>query len=209
MGDMRRPMLLILAALLACAAPLDPVAAEPVATCPGEQVIPDYERSDWGRWRDEDGDCQDTRAEVLIRDSRVPVAFADGEECRVVAGEWLDPYTGQTFVEAARIDIDHFLPLEEVHESGGWTWDAERRRAFANDQSNLVASGRSSNRSKGSRGPEEWLPPLESARCGYVRRWREAKTRWGLAQDEAEAAVLAYMLTTCGQGLVPALPQGG
>jgi hypothetical protein len=55
-----------------------------------EQVIPAFNRVDWKHWIDEDGDCQNTRDEVLIRDSRVPVTFVprnDGKMCRVAAGE--------------------------------------------------------------------------------------------------------------------------
>jgi hypothetical protein len=30
------------------------------------------------------------------------------------------------------------VPLENVHESGGWRWDGASRRAYANDQAVLV-----------------------------------------------------------------------
>jgi len=60
-----------------------------------------YVRKDWPHWEDLDADCQNTRAEILIRDSRVLVQFKGEVECRVVAGEWFDPYTGQVFTSAS------------------------------------------------------------------------------------------------------------
>jgi hypothetical protein len=195
--------------LLACATALDPVSAEePAPICPEEQVIPPYNRDEWGRWRDDDKDCQDTRAEVLIRDSRIPVAFADGGACRVVAGEWFDPYTGSIVTDATLIDIDHRVPLEETHVSGGWAWDREKKREYSNDMTNLIASGRSANRSKGSRGPKAWLPSFDGTRCGYLDQWIATKTKWSLTEDEGEAAVIGYMQVMCRGGQVPPLPQG-
>ena len=58
-------------------------------------------RDDWGGWIDEDGDCQNTRAEILIRDSQAKVNF-DG--CRVVDGLWKLPYWGGTATQASQLD---------------------------------------------------------------------------------------------------------
>ena len=124
----------------------------------------DYDRDDWRHWIDADRDCQDARAEVLIEESRSPVSFApndDGDECRVTAGEWLGPWSGEVFTDASDVDIDHHVPLGHAHASGGWRWNADRKRAYANDLANppsLQVTGASVNRSKGKKPPDAWRP---------------------------------------------------
>jgi hypothetical protein len=66
-----------------------------------------YNRDDWDHWIDADGDCQDTRAEVLIRDSQRPVSFDSGGQCKVASGLWERPYTGGSATDASQLDIDH------------------------------------------------------------------------------------------------------
>lgn len=39
-----------------------------------------------------------------------------------LGGEWLDPYTGQTFYKASDIDIDNIVPLTNAFGMGGKHW---------------------------------------------------------------------------------------
>jgi hypothetical protein len=76
-----------------------------------------YERSAFGHgWDDEDGDCQDSRAEALITTSSTNVHFGTERGCRVVSGRWVSPFTGQVIENSSEIDIDHVVPLK-------WAWE--------------------------------------------------------------------------------------
>ena len=164
-----------------------------------EQEAATYNRDAWRHWVDADGDCQDTRDEVLAAESIVTVTWSTSG-CDVIAGQWLDPYTGTTFTTPAGLDIDHVVPLAEAHRAGGWTWDGARREQFANDLTDpatLVAVSASANRSKGDRSPDEWRPPLATSWCTYAKDWIAVKFRWELSVTPAERDALAGMLTTC------------
>ena len=120
--------------------------------------MPGYDRGDWRHWVDEDGDCQDARQEVLIEESQATVTYVDSRQCRVVMGLWTGLYTGEEFTDPKDLDIDHMVPLANAHRSGGWAWNADQRRGYANDltyEGHLIAVKASANRSKGSKGPEE------------------------------------------------------
>lgn len=161
-------------------------------------------------WVDADGDCQDTRQEVLIAESLEPVAFKSDRQCRVVSGRWDDPYTGETFTDPSDLDIDHVVALHDAHVSGGYAWDSEKKEIFANDlddPTHLRAVSLSANRSKGSRGPDEWLPGNGDFRCQYIREWKTLKERWSLLLTDNEASMVEYQLQICDAGCVPPLPQ--
>lgn len=160
-----------------------------VATPPAES----YHRQDWPHWIDADHDCQDTRAEILIRDTRGPLKFKRNKACNVSWGLWLCPYTGKEIRKASELDIDHLVPLAHAQKSGGATWSREKKRQFANDPLNLLAVEAGVNRAKGDQAPDRWRPPRQGFWPEYARRWREVKKKYGLTISAAEEAALLEM----------------
>ena len=120
-----------------------------------------YDRHDWKHWTDSDGDCQDARDEGLIAESRTAVAYRTDGQCRVVAGEWLTPYSATIVTDARKLDVDHMVPLGNAHGSIAKRWTAaqlERDTNFLKDPQHLIAVTDNTNQSKGARGFEEWKP---------------------------------------------------
>ncbi len=179
------------------AAPRDPTA--PVA----------FDRGAWPHWVDADGDCQDTRTEVLVAESEIPVEFTDRRRCVVAKGRWRCPYTDRTVTDPRQLDVDHLVPLAHAHAAGASTWARERRDAFANDLSDpdhLVAVMAAANRSKGARTVVQWLPSEPGFRCEYIAAWRRIKRRWALAELDDERAAIDDALRLCAAKDVPELP---
>jgi hypothetical protein len=134
-----------------------------------------YDRSKFGHgWDDSDGDCQDSRAEVLIAQSCTEVRFAEDERCRVLTGRWISPFTGQVIQNASDIDIDY----------GANTWSREKREKFANDPRNLWSVELSLNRQKGTLGPEDWIPPTRQ--CQYVTSFLRIVKIYGLKPPQGQ-----------------------
>ena len=172
-------------ALRACSVTL----ALAVAVCaPALALETGYDRSDWPHWLDLDGDCQDERAEALIRAAEWYELTPDG--CRVVRLTYVDSYTCDRWerVSARGRDIDHRVTLYDAHHSGGDSWTREERAAFANDSANLVVTSARINRSKGSRSPAAWLPECDP--CGYGLAVIETKDRYGLSLSAKEAGAI-------------------
>lgn len=159
-----------------------------------------YDRKNWKHWIDEDGDCQNTRQEVLIRDSIKPVKYVgtvDAEGCKVFTGYWYDPYTGKTFTNPKQLDVDHVVPLKEAFESGGYKWSKEKKREYANylkDEFHIIPVYLGENRSKGAKDPAEWLPENLKFKKQYAKMWVRIKLHWNLSSDNEELAMLRRIL---------------
>ena len=159
-----------------------------------------YDRALFSDWTDPDGDCQDTRAEILIASSALPVTFTSSTSCTVATGSWTDPWSGAVVTSARSLDIDHTVPLANAWRSGAWSWTPEARAAYAVDAADpghLLAIPLGENRSKGDDGPESWRPPDRGSWCRYVQIWTGVKAKWSLTATPEEWAAIEEMAATC------------
>lgn len=158
---------------------------------------PAYDRDSWEEGLDVDGDCVRTRHEVLTDESLVPATL---EDCKVVAGSWVDPLTGRTVDDPTDLEVDHLVALADAHRSGGWRWDADRRAAFANaldDPDHLNAVVPAENQRKADDGPESYRPADRSAWCWYATSYARVKATWDLTVTQEQMAGLREMVPAC------------
>lgn len=159
--------------------------------------VTEYDRDTWPHWVDEDKDCQDARAEALIRDSLVEVKFKRNKGCNVSWGQWRVPYTNEIVLKASSTDADHIVPLGHAHFHGAMNWSREQKRAFANDLENILIVSASANRSKGDRSPNEWMPPYQPYHCTYLKKWVYIKLKYSLTYGSAEQSFLRSKSKEC------------
>jgi putative cell wall-binding protein len=150
-----------------------------------------------GDWLDVDGDCLNTRHEVLVAESGVaPTLSSSG--CTVTAGSWMTFYDNGTYTSPTEVQIDHMVPVSEAWDSGAQAWTQAQRVAFYNDLGyafSLNVMVGALNQAKSDRGPEAWLPPANV--CQYIEAWTAVKIRWALTVDPTEQAALIQRADAC------------
>lgn len=156
---------------------------------PFSDELPPFNRSEWPHWRDLDGDGDDTRQEILERDSLTPVT-RENEKIRF--GLWACPYTGRILNESKRLDIDHVIALGEAHRMGGYKWTKDQKKAFANDPDNLLSVFLSSNRAKSDLDSFEGMPPNIAMWARYLIVREQVVKKYDLVQSPAELKAIKF-----------------
>ena len=107
--------------------------------------------------------------------------------CSVSNGKWYGNYTGQYYYNASELDIDHLIPLKNAHQSGGYIGHHLKKKnsQIRLDPDNLITVNLSANRSKGSKGPDEWKPSNTEYWCEYAYDWIRIKNYWNLTATQA------------------------
>ncbi|OLF16223.1 hypothetical protein [Actinophytocola xanthii] len=170
-----------------------------------------YKREHWGEGWSEDRNGCSTRELVLLEQAR---AAEPGRNCAPDCPSadqscWVSPYDGRPTGDARDLEIDHRVSLKEasrsrVVQAGGKPglgaarlWSPERKHAFYEDRSNLVAVTSQVNQSKSDDDAGDWRPAQRAAWCDFATRYAQTKVKYGLTVDRAEHAGLAQMLGTC------------
>ena len=161
-----------------------------------------YSREQFPHWKDPDKNGCDSRNDILKRDL-TKVVFKEGtNNCKVISGTLLDPYSNKLIVfdlnkSASTIDIDHVVALSNAWQTGAFQLTLDQRTNFANDPLNLLAVDFKLNRQKGDGDAATWLPPYKSYRCTYVARQVSVKAKYKLWVTTPEKTAITNLLKSC------------
>lgn len=123
--------------------------------------------------------------------------------CDVVAGTFVEPYTGETRTYSSKsefsknIQIDHIVALSDAWQKGAQNLSPETRYELATDPLNLVAADASANQQKSDGDAATWLPKNKAFRCQYVARQVSVKKKYSLWVTQAEHDAIKTILDTC------------
>lgn len=166
------------------------------ASAPNTTSHKRYNREYFEHWSDDDKDGINTRHELLIERSTSVLTYSKSGST-VVSGKWYDPYTGITFFKSRELDADHVISLAYSWDRGSKDWNADKRKAFANDPANIILTQASVNRSKSSKGFTEWQPPLHSYRCQFNIRVHRLMMKYDLKYLGNEERIMNRILKAC------------
>jgi len=161
-----------------------------------------YSREQFPHWKDPDKNGCDTRNDILKRDLTKVVFKDETNNCKVIVGTLLDPYSNKLISfdlnkSASTIDIDHVVALSNAWQTGALQLTPTQRTNFANDPLNLLAVDAKLNRQKGDGDAATWLPPYKSYRCSYVARQVSVKSKYKLWVTAPEKSAISNLLTSC------------
>ena len=166
-----------------------------------------YTRSQFPHWSDPDRNGCDARNDILKRDL-TDITYKEGtRDCKVIAGQLLDPFSGKVIIFSPTkvvIDIDHVVALSNAWQTGAAYFDKSVRMQIANDPLNLLAVDSKLNRQKGDGDAATWLPPNKSFRCEYVARQVAVKAKYKLWVTEPEKVAITKILSNCVDQKLPA-----
>jgi Protein of unknown function (DUF1524) len=189
------------------AAPIDALAALNNLEVKGRAAKTGYTRSQFPHWSDPDRNGCDARNDTLKRDLTNITYKAGTRDCKVIAGQLLDPFSGKVITFSTTkvvIDIDHVVALSNAWQTGAAYFDKNKRSQIANDPLNLLAVDSKLNRQKGDGDAATWLPPSKAFRCEYVARQVAVKAKYGLWVTKPEKVAIDKILSSCVGQKLPA-----
>lgn len=142
------------------------------------------------------------RQRIIRREVGETAVLAE-DQCIVIRGEFVEPYTGQTLSFTSReefskgVQIDHVVALSDAWQKGAQQLSKDERYNLATDPLNLLAVDSAANQQKSDGDAATWLPKNKGFRCQYVARQISVKYKYHLWVTEAEKAMMNQILETC------------
>jgi hypothetical protein len=154
-----------------------------------------YNRTEWKTWDSVGKSCWNVREQIVSTQAQSVKLAADG--CSIESVSLKDPYTGNVMSSTQTIDVDHVVPLGYVASHGGQSWSSEKKEQYANDTTagHLIAVSSFANRSKGDKGPSEWMPSTNQ--CAYAEDFVGVLQKWGISVDPSDASYLQQKIASC------------
>ena len=193
-------LLFLLPATNSQAATTDALTALNKLEVKGRAAKTGYTRAQFPHWSDPDRNGCDARNDILKRDLTDISYKAGTRDCKVIAGQLLDPFSGKVITFSTTkvvIDIDHVVALSNAWQTGAAYFDKALRTQIANDPLNLLAVDSKLNRQKGDGDAATWLPPNKSFRCEYVAKQIAVKTKYKLWVTSTEKEAIIRVLSVC------------
>ena len=141
--------------------------------------------------------------QIIIKREVGDSAILSDDNCTVIAGTFVEPYTGKTleFTEKSQftkgIQIDHVVALSDAWQKGAQQLTKDERYQLATDPLNLIAADSSANQQKSDGDAATWLPSNKTFRCQYVARQVSVKYKYSLWVTQAEHDAIQNILTAC------------
>ncbi|WP_346845037.1 HNH endonuclease family protein [uncultured Rothia sp.] len=159
-----------------------------------------YSRELYGKaWRDVDSNGCDQRNDILTRDLQ---NLTRDKNCKVVSGDFIDPYTGESVQfqrgeqTSHQVPIDHVVALSNAWQTGATLLSETQRAHLANDPLNLQATTSRANTQKSDADASAWLPQ-RGYQCEYVARQVSVKAVYHLWVSPSEKQAMEKVLKTC------------
>lgn len=104
-----------------------------------------------------------------------------------------DPYTDKEITDIKILDFDHLVPISYCNKFSDLSWSKEQKNKFAQDENVGVSVLNKENRSKGAKGPSEWLPKANQG--DYCYSWLLIAHEYGLAlrQEDIDTCKLVCL----------------
>ena len=104
-----------------------------------------------------------------------------------------DPYTDKEITDIKILDFDHIVPISYCDKFSDLSWSKEQKNKFAQDENVGVSVLNKENRSKGAKGPSEWLPKANQG--DYCYSWLLIAHEYGLAlrQEDIDTCKLVCL----------------